>query len=129
MPGNPLRVLVVDDCPDNRNTLDMLLRAVGHDVLLAADGPSALEAFRASRPHVVLLDIALPGLDGWEVGRRLRGQDGGRSVLLVALTGFGRKEDEARSLRAGFDAHLTKPADLEDLLLLLARAAAPVGVA
>jgi CheY-like chemotaxis protein len=125
----PLRVLVVDDCPDNRNTLDMLLRAVGHEVLLAADGPSALEAFRASRPHVVILDIALPGLDGWEVARRLREQEGSGPVLLVALTGYGRKEDEARSRQAGFDVHLTKPVDLEDLRLLLEKAAVPAGVA
>ena len=131
MPDTPLRVLVVDDCPDNRECLALLLLASGHEVVFACDGPSALEAGRSFGPHVVLLDIALPGMDGWEVGRRLRERQGDRAVLLVALTGHGRQEDKVRSRQAGFDAHLVKPADVEELLGLLTDAAAalfPVGI-
>jgi CheY-like chemotaxis protein len=116
----PLRVLVVDDHEDTRETLALLLRMWGHEVRLAHDGPSALEASRDFRPQVVLLDIALPRLNGWEVGRRLRQQEGIRPVLLVAVTGYAREQDQVRSREAGFDAHLPKPCDLEELQRLLA---------
>src|SRR5947209_9435729 len=109
-PSGPLRVLVVDDCKDMRDTLAMLLRAWGHEVRLAWDGPSALEAGRAFRPQAVLLDIGLRGMDGWEVARRLRGQDDLRPLLLVALTGYAGEQDRARCREAGFDVHLAKPA-------------------
>ena len=123
-----LRVLVVDDCPDNRDSLGLLLWAWGHEVRLAHDGPSALEAYPAFHPQAVLLDLGLPGMDGYEVARRIRQQDGGGAVLLVALSGLGREEDKARSREAGFDAHLTKPADPQELQRLLAGVAA-VGAA
>jgi CheY-like chemotaxis protein len=127
--GTPLRVLVVDDWSDTRDSLEMLLSAWGHEVRLARDGPSALEAARSFSPQAVLLDIGLPGgMDGWDVARRIREQDGGRAVLLVALTGHGRELDKARSREAGFDAHLTKPADPQELQHLLLGVAA-VGAA
>jgi CheY-like chemotaxis protein len=116
-----MRVLVVDDCPDNRQTLALLLAAWGFDARTAAAGPSALEAFRSWRPDAVVLE---PRLAGWGVGRRIREEAGGRAVLLVALTVC-----EPDEVWAGFDAHLTKPVDLADLLLVLERAANPAGVA
>jgi two-component system, sensor histidine kinase len=124
----PRRVLLVEDNPDGREFLAMLLRLWGYEVEVAGDGPEGLRKALDWRPRAVLLDIGLPGLDGWQVARRLREQEG-RAVLLVALTGYGREEDEARSRRAGFDAHLTKPADLMELRRLLENAAAPVAVA
>ncbi len=123
-----LRVLVVDDEPDTRDTLAFLLRARGHEVHLARDGPSALATAAAFRPQAVVLDIGLPGMNGWEVARRLREEAGLTDALLVAVTGHGREEDEARSRQAGFDAHLTKPAEWQALLAVLARAALSAGV-
>ena len=119
-PSPALRVLVVDDCQDTTGTLAMVLRSWGHEVHLAHDGPAALEATRAFRPQAVLLDIRLPGMNGWEVARRIRQQEELRPLLLVALTGYGREQDVARSREAGFDAHLTKPADPTQLQELLA---------
>jgi CheY-like chemotaxis protein len=115
----PLRVLVVDDCKDNRESLEMLLLTWGHEVRLAIDGPSAQEAFRSFQPEAVLLDIGLPGMNGWEVARWMRQHGRCPGPLLVALTGYGREQDQAHSREAGFDAHLTKPADLADLQRLL----------
>jgi CheY-like chemotaxis protein len=118
----PLRILIVDDCPDNCTSMAMLVVGWGHDVRLAPDGPSALEAFREFRPQAVLLDIGLPGMSGWEVGRRLRAEKFGG--LVVALTGYGREQDLDRSRAAGFDAHLIKPAEPAELQRLLANARA-----
>jgi CheY-like chemotaxis protein len=117
-----MRVLVVDDCPDNRFGVATLLQVWGHEVRLARDGPSALEASREFRPEAVVLDVGLPGASGWEVGRQLRAQEGLSRVLLVALTGHGREQDKARSREAGFDAHLTKPAEPQELRRLLSPA-------
>lgn len=112
-----MRVLVVDDDKDNRESLRKLLQVWGHEVFLAHDGKSALDAVASSKPQVVLLDIALGGMmNGWEVGERLREQG---AIRLIALTGYGRDEDKARSNKAGFDAHITKPADLAVLKSLL----------
>jgi CheY-like chemotaxis protein len=113
-------VLIVDDCPDNRDLLAILLRAWGHEARVAPDGPTALDVCGEFSPHAVLLDIALPGPDGWEVGRQLREQMTGSPLLLVALTGLGRDEDKERSRLAGFDAHLTKPASADELRAVLA---------
>jgi CheY-like chemotaxis protein len=117
----PLRVLVVDDDPDTVTSLGMLLRHWGHEVITAGDGPSALEAARRSCPDVVLLDIRLPGMDGYEVARQLRRQGFGQR--LIALTGFGREVDRQRAWAAGFDYHLVKPYDLAELERLVATAA------
>ncbi len=115
-PGGPgRRVLVVDDNADAAESLAVLLRMRGHEVHVARDGPQALETARAVRPEVVLLDLALPGLDGYEVAAQLRGHPELRRARLVAVTGYGRDEDRRRTRAAGFDEHLVKPVDLADL--------------
>jgi CheY-like chemotaxis protein len=121
-PERALRVLLVDDNVDAAESLAMLLRLWGHEVVVAPDGPAALRAAGAQPPRVVLLDIGLPGMDGYEVARRLRHQPGLGQTILVALTGWGQEEDRRRSQEAGFDHHLVKPVELSDLRELLARA-------
>ena len=98
----------------------MLLELIGHEVEVAFDGADGLAKARASRPEVVLCDIGLPGMDGYAVARALRAAPETASAFLIALTGYGQDDDRRRALEAGFDAHLTKPADLEDLRRLLA---------
>jgi PAS domain S-box-containing protein len=119
-PARRLRVLVVDDNRDAAVSLAMLLRLWGHEARTAHDGPSALKAALSYRPEVVLLDIGLPGPDGYEVARRLRAVLSPAAVRLVAVTGYGQEEDRRRSREAGFDAHLVKPAALDELYALLA---------
>jgi PAS domain S-box-containing protein len=119
-PGPRRRVLVVDDNADVTDTMALLLKVDGHDVRTAPDGPTALAAAQAFRPEVVILDIGLPGMDGYEVARRLRQQGDLQKAMLVALTGYGQEEDRRRSQEAGFDAHLVKPADPAALQGLLA---------
>ncbi len=113
------RILVVDDNRSNANSLGVLLRALGQDVEMAYDGPTALELIRRRHPDLVLLDIGLPGMDGYEVARRCRQEEALRRVVLVAMTGYGKEEDRRRSQEAGFNAHLVKPVNLEDLQVLL----------
>jgi PAS domain S-box-containing protein len=116
------RLLLVEDNPDIGETLRDLLQLLGHEVQLAGDGLRGVQLALASRPEVALVDIGLPGIDGYEVARRLRATEAGRQILLVALTGYGRPEDRDRSIAAGFDAHLVKPVDPDELnALLLAR--------
>jgi CheY-like chemotaxis protein len=103
-------VLIVDDNADAAETLSQLLEILGHMPATANDGTSALQAFDAFTPDVVLLDIGLPDLDGYEVARRIRAGSE-RPVRLVALTGWGQAEDKRRAAEAGFDAHWTKPVD------------------
>src|SRR5262245_14542340 len=119
--ARPLRVLVVEDGADAARSLATLLRLFGHQVEVARDGTSALEAARARRPDVVLLDIGLPGPDGWEVARRIRGWDAPTRPLPVAVTGYGSEADLRRSEEAGIDLHLTRPAEPDRLRRLLAR--------
>ena len=107
----PLRILVVDDNDDSLTSLAMLLRMSGNEVRTAVDGTSALEAAKAFRPEVVLLDVGLPGMNGYEVGRRMREMPEAKGAVLVAQTGWGQDEDRRRSAEAGFDAHLVKPVD------------------
>ncbi len=114
-----LRVLVVDDNVDAAKTLAMLLRLEGHEIRMEHDGLAAVEAAQAYAPDVVLLDIGLPGLDGYEVARRLRAIPALADTVLVALTGYGQEEDRRRSATAGFDHHLVKPIDLQTLASLL----------
>jgi two-component system CheB/CheR fusion protein len=104
------RVLVVDDNVDTAESMVLLLRLRGHEVQVAFSGPAALEAAAAFEPEIVLLDIGLPGLDGYEVARSLR-QDRKAKLVLVALTGYGQEEDRRLAREAGFDYHLTKPVD------------------
>jgi CheY-like chemotaxis protein len=122
--GPSLRVLVVDDNEDMVQTLTMLLRDSGHDVRTAYDGPTALEAAGDYRPNVVLLDIGLPGLDGYEVAKRIREQPALQNAVLIAMTGYGQEKDRQRSQEAGFDHHLIKPADFAKVKQILATVAA-----
>jgi PAS domain S-box-containing protein len=124
-PMTPRRVLVVDDLLDSAESLAMLLRLDGHEVRVANDGPSALEAAQRFRPELVLLDLGLPGLSGFEVCRRIRKEPWGREVFVVALTGWGQDEDRRKSEEAGFDAHLVKPVHPEELRSILRSLAAP----
>jgi CheY-like chemotaxis protein len=119
----PCRVLVVDDNVDAARTMAMLLELEGYQVECAFDGQHALDCVRDRPPDALLLDIGLPRLDGLEVARRLRAQSGeaARKRLLVAVSGYGRDQDRAQALQAGFDLHFTKPADPEQLLQVLAR--------
>ncbi len=115
----PKRVLVVDDNRDSAESMRMLLEYMGADVRVASDGREALQAFDAYDPAVVLLDIGMPGMDGYEVARAIRARSPARRAAIVALTGWGQAEDRRRSREAGFDHHLVKPADLAALQSLL----------
>lgn len=112
-------VLVVEDHADAREAVRCLLEVRGHRVDVAADGPGAVDSALASRPEVVLVDIGLPGLDGFEVARRIRATAEGKHMKLVALTGYGDVTDRQRALESGFDAHLVKPIDPDHLYRLL----------
>jgi signal transduction histidine kinase/ActR/RegA family two-component response regulator len=114
-----VRVLLVDDNVDSAESLALLLRLWGHEVVVAHDGPAALREAEALPPQVALLDISLPGMDGYELARRLRAQPGLKGVVLVAVTGWGQEDDRRRSHDAGFDHHLTKPVELSALQELL----------
>jgi len=118
MDTSVMRVLVVDDNRDSAETMAMLLELDGHETVLAHDGKQAVEAAFASRPSMVLLDIGLPYMNGYEACRAMR--DGGLSeALIVAMTGYGQDEDRRRSVEAGFDAHLVKPVDIADIRHLI----------
>jgi CheY-like chemotaxis protein len=120
--GRPLRVLVVEDNPDTAASLAMLLRLYGHEVKTAIAGPAGLQATLSENPDVVLMDIGLPGIDGYEVARRIREQT--EKPLLIAMTGYGQAEDRERSKEAGFEYHLVKPVDpvkLQNLLIKVGR--------
>jgi CheY-like chemotaxis protein len=119
-----LRVLVVDDNDDGAESLMMLLEFAGHTVEKASSGPEALAAAERFVPHVILLDIGLPGMNGYEVCKRLRRQSSGKTMVVVALTGWGQDEDRERSREAGFDKHMTKPVDHDALLVFLSAVAA-----
>jgi signal transduction histidine kinase len=119
-PGPARRILVVDDIVDSAESLAVLLRLQGHEVKVAYDGTTALAAAQAAPPEVVLLDIGLPGMDGYQVARRLRQQPALRKTLVVALTGYGQEEDRRRCQEAGIDQHLVKPVNLTTLNRLLA---------
>jgi PAS domain S-box-containing protein len=121
-PPQPLRlrrVLVVDDNTDAADSLGMLLQFLGAEVMVVHDGQSALEAMKAFNPAVVLLDLGMPGMNGLEVARRMREDPACREATLVALTGWGQREDRRRTHEAGFDYHLVKPADVSTLQSIL----------
>ena len=99
-----------------------LLKRVGHDVRVAHDGPAAIESATARRPQVVLLDIGLPGMDGYEVAARFRREEYGRKAILIAISGYGEDQVRERVREAGFDHHLVKPVDFDALLTILNRA-------
>jgi CheY-like chemotaxis protein/two-component sensor histidine kinase len=114
------RILVVDDLAASAETLMTLLEMEGFEVRIAHEGHQALELARSFRPDVVLLDIGLPGMNGFEVAHGLRSQPESRDALLIALTGYGEAESRQRSAQAGFDFHMVKPADVNLLLTMLA---------
>ena len=116
---NRQRVLVVDDNRGSAQTLAMLLKNVGNDVRTAHDGQEAIEQAQDYRPHVLLLDLGMPKLNGYEVCRRVREQAWGTSMEIIALTGWGQAEDRQRTKEAGFDHHLVKPVDVARLKELL----------
>ena len=118
--GPSLRVLVVDDNVDTVTTLAMLVQESGHEVRTAYDGLTVVEVALDYRPNVVLLDIGLPGLNGFEVAKRLRQQPALQNAVLVAMTGYGQESDRQRSREAGFDHHLVKPGDFGKVLQILA---------
>ncbi|NML15670.1 PAS domain S-box protein [Azohydromonas caseinilytica] len=109
------RVMVVDDNADAAESLALLLELQGHEVRTAHDGPGAVALACEYRPELAIVDIGLPGFSGYEVARRIRAQDGGSALLLVALTGWGQAQDRQAALDAGFDRHLTKPVAPEQL--------------
>jgi CheY-like chemotaxis protein len=118
--GEPVkRVLLVDDNTDACDSLAELLRECGHDVRVAHDGSAALRDAPGFQPDVIVLDIGLPGMDGYEVARRLRGEPRLSGAILVALTGYGEERHRRRAEESGFDHHMTKPVDLEKLTALL----------
>ncbi len=120
--GTRLRVLVVDDNADQVRSLSTLLTLLGHDVDVAADGPTALEAVERIRPDVALIDIGLPGMSGNEVARSIRERPELAGVFLVAQTGWGQESDREQSEQAGFAEHIVKPVTMEELQRILARA-------
>ncbi|HWJ34777.1 MAG TPA: response regulator [Steroidobacteraceae bacterium] len=109
----PKRILIVDDNEDSAETMALLFRLNGHEVTTVSEGTAALSAARTLAPDLVLLDIGLPGMNGYEVGRGLR--ERGCAARLVAITGYDRPDDRKRSSDAGFDDHLVKPVDLQTL--------------
>ena len=113
------RILVVDDNQDAANSLALLLKIAGNETYTAYDGLEAVEVAATIKPNVVLLDIGLPKLNGYEVCRKIREQPGGKDMVLVALTGWGQEEDREKSKDAGFNGHLVKPVRLSALAKLL----------
>ncbi len=115
------RILVVDDNVDTARGMARLLKLLGNEVRVAHDGPEALELARQARPDFVLLDIGLPGLDGYQVATQLRLEECGRGATIIAVSGYGQDEDKRRSRAAGFDHHLVKPVDFDSLISLIGR--------
>ncbi|HYA28070.1 MAG TPA: ATP-binding protein [Acidobacteriota bacterium] len=119
MAPRPRRILVADDFPQSAETLARLLRHDGSEVRIAQDGVEAYETAAEFRPDVVVLDIAMPRLNGYEAARKIRAQIWGKQMVLIALTGWGQQQDRRRTQEAGFDAHLTKPVNYEAIMELL----------
>lgn len=120
-PVSNLKILLVEDNDQLRYTTQALLKLEGYEVDAASDGLSGLTACEVNPPDVALVDIGLPAIDGYEVARRIRANESLRNVYLVALTGYGQEKDRTRALETGFDEHITKPVDVEDLRKLLQR--------
>ncbi len=117
------RVLIVDDNADAADTLAALLVLSGHETSVAYEGASALEHAERMRPHVVVLDLGMPGMSGYEVARHLRRCPWGSALKLIALTGWGQARDRRMTREAGFDEHLVKPADPDELIHVVERLA------
>ena len=119
-PERSRRILVIEDNDDARDSLRLLLEALGHRVVAVGDGAEGLALAQAHPPEVALIDLGLPGLDGYEVARALRASPTGKAITLIAVTGYGQAEDRQRSKEAGFDAHLVKPVSQTLLSSLIA---------
>ena len=119
--GRRCRVLLVDDHNDSRRMLGMMLTISGHEVLESGNGIEAIRVASSELPDVAVVDIALPGIDGYEVARRLRADPGTRSMGLIALSGYGQEEDRRCAFEAGFDVHLVKPVEAARLSESIAR--------
>jgi len=117
--GAVLRILVIEDNVDGATTLRDYLELDGHQVCVAYTGPEGVEVAASFLPDVVLCDIGLPGMSGWEVARAIRDAPATAAARLIAITGYGTAEDRRRSAEAGFEAHLTKPLDIRTLETLL----------
>lgn len=118
-PASPLRILLVEDNADSATTTQIFLALQGHKVHVAASGPAGVEAALSFKPEVIILDIGLPGMNGYEVSKQIRKLPETKDVLLIALSGYGQAEDIQKAKEAGFDHHLVKPADPNQLLALV----------
>ena len=125
---DPLRILVADDNRDNADSCCMLLQMSGHHVRAAYSGREALEIGADLAPHIVLLDIVMPEMSGYEAARAIRATKWGEGVVLVAITGHSMVEDKRKALEAGFDYHFAKPVDIESLQQVIARCRAQRGL-
>jgi CheY-like chemotaxis protein len=114
-------VLIADDNQDAAESLAMLLQLEGHEVTVVNDGREAITVFDSVRPDAALLDIGMPGMNGYDIAKHIRQSPHGRSVLLIAVTGWGQDDDKALALECGFNHHFTKPVEPEVLTVLLAR--------
>jgi CheY-like chemotaxis protein len=114
-----LRILVIDDNQDSADSLAMMLELLGHEVRSATDGLAGLETARVFRPEVMFLDIFMPRLSGYDLARSIREQQWGKDVSLIALSGWGRDDNQRQVREAGFNHHLVKPVDLDAMLALL----------
>jgi signal transduction histidine kinase/CheY-like chemotaxis protein len=121
-PSARSRIVVIEDNKDAREMLGVLLNLEGHEVLEAVDGPTGIEVTEATGPELVFVDVGLPGVDGYEVARRLRASRRCKDTFLIALTGYGQPEDRRKALEAGFDAHIVKPIDPNQLTAVIASA-------
>jgi two-component system CheB/CheR fusion protein len=129
LPANPLRVLIVEDDTESLQLMGALLALWGYQPRLTPDGPAGLAAASTEMPDVALLDIGLPGMDGFEVAQKLRAAPGGTDVLIVAVTAFRGETHRDRAFECGFDKYLMKPVDIETLRLVLAAAPRVQGLA
>ena len=120
-PGRRLRVLVVEDHVDTAKSMGMVLALYGYDVQVALDSRTALDSLAIDQPDVVLLDLGMPGMNGWELAKRIREQPFQKRCFLIAVSGYAREEDRILSEAAGIDLHLAKPVDLDELHRLLSR--------
>jgi CheY-like chemotaxis protein len=123
--GRGVRVLVVDDNVDTARGIERLLKLLGNEAISIYDGHEAVQAARGFRPDFVILDIGLPGMDGYEVATALRAEELLKDVVIIAVSGYGREQDRRSSRAAGFDHHLVKPVDFNALLSLIGRTDLP----
>jgi DNA-binding response OmpR family regulator len=125
MASTAQRILLVDDDPDSSEPLSLLLQSKGHETRVATDGAQAISVADEFKPNCVLLDLGLPRMDGYEVARRLRDRPYGSDVVLVALTGWAGRDIRSRAAEAGFDYHIVKPVNWDEVEKIVRRVARP----